>query len=357
MPNICHDLSGVYSQLKSRRVFFNDEYKSFVDGGRIDRDKKTQLFLLMSELQKLIVDARSFDAFRVVEFGGVKMRKRDAESMTAIRDACQAADDAFCALLKLKQTQWISPEELMAHARVSDLSVVQLDLKKMHLSEIPAGISGLRNLQSLNLNGNRIQKIEHLEQLTELKQLYLSENWIEQIAGLDTLVDLRNLNLSENNKIRRITGLEKLSELKELNLNRTGVSVIEGLESLEKLVALDLEAQKITAVSGLEKMRSLKRLSLANTQITSLSGLEFLTNLLDIDLMNVKATDYSLLKKLTNLKKINLSGSMFSDFSDIEGMTKIKELNVARCRLKTGKVADKRREYWRNKLKSKFIEK
>uniref|UniRef100_A0A1I8I5L8 LRRcap domain-containing protein n=1 Tax=Macrostomum lignano TaxID=282301 RepID=A0A1I8I5L8_9PLAT len=56
----------------------------------------------------------------------------------------------------------------------------------------------LKNLQSLNLSYNIIEKMEHLEKLTRLRELNLSHNRIARIDCLESLTQLQVLNLSGN---------------------------------------------------------------------------------------------------------------------------------------------------------------
>ena len=71
----------------------------------------------------------------------------------------------------------------------------------------------LANLVYLNLHGNSIRKIEHLEGCTNLRTLVLSFNEIHSIEGLDTLKYLERLEIGFN-FIKRIEGLQNLSQLK-----------------------------------------------------------------------------------------------------------------------------------------------
>lgn len=56
----------------------------------------------------------------------------------------------------------------------------------------------LKNLVSLNLSNNMIERMEKLEKLQQLRELNLSRNYIVRIEGLETLTGLQVLNLSSN---------------------------------------------------------------------------------------------------------------------------------------------------------------
>ena len=70
----------------------------------------------------------------------------------------------------------------------------------------------LQNLTVLYLYDNRINKIEHLEQVPNLHMLYLQKNRISVIENLTHLKKLKKLYLS-NNKISFIENLDDLRSL------------------------------------------------------------------------------------------------------------------------------------------------
>nr|CAD7425167.1 unnamed protein product [Timema monikensis] len=67
-------------------------------------------------------------------------------------------------------------------------------------------------IQELELNHQRIRRIDNLEPLTCVERLYLRWNLIKKIENLDTLTTLKELELYDN----QITTLENLSSLVNL---------------------------------------------------------------------------------------------------------------------------------------------
>lgn len=91
---------------------------------------------------------------------------------------------------------------------------------------LPAEISKLKKLETLSLNGNRIQQLPStLGQLKALRTLSLSGNQISEFpSGLGSLRNLDLLDLSRN-KIQNVPS--EVSELQaiEVNLNQNQVSL------------------------------------------------------------------------------------------------------------------------------------
>jgi len=89
------------------------------------------------------------------------------------------------------------------------------------------------NLVYLNLHGNSIRKIEHLEGCANLRTLVLSFNEIHKIEGLDTLRNLELLELGFN-FVKRIEGLQNLTSLKTLELNNNLIYRMEDVNVFRK---------------------------------------------------------------------------------------------------------------------------
>ena len=107
-----------------------------------------------------------------------------------------------------------------------------------HCSLVPGSDSAaaaLSGLQYLNLHGNSIRRIEHLDSCRSLRVLLLSFNEISKIEGLDHLQHLNRLDLGFNS-IKRIEGLAGCGALRSLTLCNNLVSRLEDLNVLKKQV-------------------------------------------------------------------------------------------------------------------------
>lgn len=100
------------------------------------------------------------------------------------------------------------------------------------------GLEYFKNLESLNVSGNRIIDISYLSQLYNLKTLDLGGNKITDILPLQYLDNLTRLNISSNNivnlePIRALTGIRELDI--SHNENLSDFSALENYDSLTEL--------------------------------------------------------------------------------------------------------------------------
>ena len=175
---------------------------------------------------------------------------------------------------------------LNSEDRVTHLNLEKSEVQTKHLPLI----GKLASLEWLGLSGNKITKIEGLDNLTGLKQLYLGSNQITKIQQLDKLTSLQELNLW-NNQISKIEGLDNLISLEWLGLNGNKITKIEELDSLTGLNGLDLSGNKITKIEGLDNLISLEWLDLSGNKITKIEGLTNSINLEQLWLWDNQITD------------------------------------------------------------------
>ena len=113
-------------------------------------------------------------------------------------------------------------EALRRIAEARKTGAIELDLSSLNLPTIPVELSGYHALQTLNLLGNQISRIENLPD--GLQTLDLSEKKISRIENLPD--GLQTLDLSEN----KISQLENLPDgLQTLDLSENKISRIENL--------------------------------------------------------------------------------------------------------------------------------
>jgi len=112
-----------------------------------------------------------------------------------------------------------------------------------------ANLAGFeRKLTHLQLDNNIIDRISHLEHLTNLRWLDLSFNHIRRIQGLETLVNLTDLSLTDN-EITVIEGLDTLVNLNVLSLGNNQIASLAcvlPLRKFKKLRALNLKGNPVT---------------------------------------------------------------------------------------------------------------
>ena len=165
------------------------------------------------------------------------------------------------------------------------------------------GLNSLRELEILDLRGNKITEIKGLDNLVNLKELHLSVNRITDIIGLEKLNNLQKLNLNKNH-ISQINGLESLVNLEELQLNNNLITEITGLEKLTRLKKLEFNYNQINEISGLDNLRELQKLEFNGNQINEIKGFNNLTNLRIIKLRHNNISAIRGFDNLINLEEL-----------------------------------------------------
>ena len=206
-------------------------------------------------------------------------------------------------------------------------NLLELDLGNTQIdANILNQMSGLLNLQRLNLSGNHFLPMSNLYGLSNLHQLQeldLSGNAIQDLYGIMSLNTLKRLNLS--NTLARVADVRGLLQqnqgLSSIGLNGIAINALNDLGTLHNwngmpynLTELDLGNTGVQRLMGgrgfdfLQQFTSLQKLNLAGNGATDVNELRNLPNLQELDLSN------NLLQTLVlgnpgNLRRLNLSGN------------------------------------------------
>lgn len=243
----------------------------------------------------------------------------------------------------------------------------------------------------MNLDENKIEKIENLKGLENIKNLSLKMNNIQIIENLETCKSLQNLNLSENpvKEIKSLGSLENLSELRihnnklppklldafeishttqvipdiekvksycrneyveineeiifasnshEYGPNGIGlylgykeiasIKTIKNLSNIKNLKALYLFRNNIENIEGLDELDGLESVHLEYNNILKLQGLSSLKKLKFLNLSNNKIKEIENLHELSNLGTLNLNGNSIKEVTNIESLKSLKSLNL-----------------------------
>lgn len=117
--------------------------------------------------------------------------------------------------------------------------------------------------------------------IPKLRLLNLSNNALEEVANLSGLSDLEELNLS-NNRIRHLPDLHtKLGNVKTLLLAQNRLTSLDGLAKLYGLVTLDVCSNRISELETIRPVASLpclEELTLTGNPVTTV--LDFRTKVL-----------------------------------------------------------------------------
>lgn len=146
-----------------------------------------------------------------------------------------------------------------------------LDLSGQELTQLPAVLGQLTQLQRLDLSVNRLAVVpEALGHLKQLRNLNLAYNQLTSVpAILGQLTQLQELNLAGNRLSVGFETLGQLTQLRILNLTSTGLTAVpETLGQLSQLQELNLAGNRLAIVPEmLGQLRQLHVLNLSSNQL------------------------------------------------------------------------------------------
>ncbi len=210
--------------------------------------------------------------------------------------------------------------------RVLVLPRRELDDKKTEL------ISGIRNLEYLDLGGARITDsgMSELTKLAKLKYLNLNDVDLSDkgVFQLGAFEELETLSLNRGplaeNKITGagLQGLSKLKKLKHLSLWNNKISDVDlaALKDLTQLESLNLNGTKVTfgGIKQLLDMKSMKRLELSQIALAPEDLKQIVTGMPKLEYLglshkNINDECIVEIAKLKNLKYLYLGESSVSE--------------------------------------------
>ncbi|WP_164985083.1 leucine-rich repeat domain-containing protein [Ammoniphilus sp. CFH 90114] len=271
--------------------------------------------------------------------GGEGIQFADSNLEQAVREAIQ------------KPSGIITPND------VAGLQSLDASNKKIKSLD---GIQSLRQLLSLNLNGNEISDVSPLLELDRLQALFLADNKVRDLSFINTMslkrvdltgngiVTIPELNsptltslIIQNNKITSLDFVSGLPELTELNVSD---NQIRDLTPLKKLTNLRLFLAGFNQIQDLTPIQDLpiRSFSLHHNQITSIEPIRHMKHLHEFeeiklhDLSFNPIRDISPLETQTQIEKINLSGLPITDLSPLSKLVNLRKLELDR----TGTITD-----------------
>ena len=192
--------------------------------------------------------------------------------------------------------------------------LTDINLSFNQIKEIPSCFRNLIHLTILNLEKNKISKIENLQDCKKLRSLNLNKNQIDKIANISDNIYLERLLLA-GNKIAKLENMDRNVNLLELNLSKNMLREVKYLSRLICLESLYLYKNYIEEIDDLS-LPFLKELYLNNNKLAKFkSGCCF--NLKDLFLHNNSLDKLESFKECSNLKTLDLSFNQINSFSNI----------------------------------------
>lgn len=192
------------------------------------------------------------------------------------------------------------------------LSVENVYLSAINLSEIPENVFHFSNLEKLDLSSNSIVSIpKEIASLKKLNSLNLSDNpTIELTECFPNLskLELKHLNISNCALVYLPYSVGQMKELTTLNVSNNALMDIPFyLGKLKKLEDLDLSANQLSSLDfTLYKMKNLKYLNLENNP--------------NLDMKNV-CLNLMALKNLNEVKFSHLKDTLPASFGNIKSFS------------------------------------
>lgn len=216
----------------------------------------------------------------------------------------------------------ISDDDMKLLAQCTNLRVLVLDYQQI------TDLSPLANLplEYLSLAGNQISDPEPLSGLRELQVLDLGENPVRSVDALSKLTALQEVTLQATG----ITSVEVFAEsdIRFLNVRSTWVTDFSPLKSCSSLSRMIVGELPDGAAETLGELVNLTELRLYSTPEVDLSCLTRLQKLRDLDLFGSTVSHPEFLALLPNLRYLNLGQTGISDLSFLKQLPAMTDVDL-----------------------------
>jgi len=170
--------------------------------------------------RKLSIEAKKRLEDILVEYGGLKIKKSQAEFLSEMG------------------------KELIGIAKEKGRKLSKEDVKRELVQKIV--VDKLGNIQKIFFRNMRLEKLPNLDNLTNLQRLVCENNQLTSLPNLDKLTNLQDLDCY-GNQLTSLPNLDKLTNLKELNCLRNQLTSLPNLDKLTNLQLLYCYDNQLTS--------------------------------------------------------------------------------------------------------------
>lgn len=190
---------------------------------------------------------------------------------------------------------------------------VLLELANKGYSSLEGDLALFKELRYVNLEGNELESLETLNELTSLTMVNARKNKIHKFDafGMD-LAGLVVLQIDNNH----LVSFEdfNMPSLRALSASGNKISNFDQLEmpTTPALEHVNLAGNQFASLVGIDRLPNLKELSVANNQITSFEGIQGCPLLVSLDIKGNQLSGFAELNKLVrlkNLKRLTTTGN------------------------------------------------
>ncbi len=135
--------------------------------------------------------------------------------------------------------------------------------KTDHIKPLPAILSEMTWLTSLDLNCCGVLSLEGLMPLTKLKALELHYAGIKTLEGIETFTEMEELNLDDCHSLKDLKPITRLPKLRTLNIDGTKIEDISAILECKALEEITVSTD-IKDLSPIYKHPALKKLTIRN---------------------------------------------------------------------------------------------
>lgn len=193
-----------------------------------------------------------------------------------------------------------------------------------------AVIGKLSSLENLSLQADGLRTLDFVSGLKQLESLEIERGMILTLSGLENCTALKKLSVTGCMELKDMSMAAELTNLQELALEVPYGCKEPDLGSLTGLKKLSLE--QFEDCSFIRNMAGLEELALTGCYIPARQDLAKLTSLKSfsctytVDLQ----LDIGIIESMSTLERLDLRGmAIFEDISGLFGMPKLKELNIS----------------------------
>ena len=210
--------------------------------------------------------------------------------------------------------------------------LMKLRLRRNKLQRIDFGGSNLRNLTHLDLSGNPLAFLEHLDCLPSLAELRLDGCHLE--SGLRTAKTMPSLtSLSLRNCGLSSLDITHLRHLRHLNVDDNHLPTITGLSQLKNLQTLSMKRQSLPAGQNLALFVQPFECTTLHLSGTHLPTLNLSTSYLSIRHLCLASTGLQTLPQdfglhMPNLRTLNLNFNHLTDVRPLLNLQKLERLTL-----------------------------
>ena len=209
---------------------------------------------------------------------------------------------------------------------------------QLHLQQVSsvAGftfLSGINNCIRLEINASDIEDLSELRGLAGLRTLIISQTPFSvrhqlNISAIASLMNIETINLN-GSRVNNLEPLRGLMKLVSLNIGGSLVRDLSPIKNLELLTSLDVRDSRVTDLSVLDGADALEELSVDEKQVPSLTRLSHLAKLYKLNIITHEPLDMMPVGTLSNLKSLFVWGPSVIDLSPLRKVSKLTNVQVS----------------------------